>query len=244
MRIMSKIKTFFTELRPNIIWDVIKFVGGALMYTFFASGFLTVAAPTISMNLVVVGGLFFLSLLLLGGSYFFQNRQKKIDSNQKDLAQDETGTSIVNKQRKSRSTILVYGFTGLVLVGLLASSFAVGRLSASANTTTNFNAGAKMVEVKDKNFSNEMVLLDGYSYEDCKFTNVKLVYNGTTRPKFKHNTFVGSIEIASESPTVNATFAILKGIGMIDPDIPFNDSNGKPLERVKSPKFIYPSDSP
>ena len=47
-------------------------------------------------------------------------------------------------------------------------------------------------EVVDRSFSNESVLLDGHNFVHCKFTNVKLIYEGTEPFRIEGSTFVSS----------------------------------------------------
>ena len=93
-----------------------------------------------------------------------------------------------------------------------------------------------LIEVKYRSFSNERVLLDGHSYTDCTFTNVKFVYNGTAAFNFNHNTLRAGFSITSESDAVAATFLFLQGFGYLKEGVPLLGENEKPLERVNPPK--------
>jgi hypothetical protein len=108
-------------------------------------------------------------------------------------------------------------------------------VDANANTFI-FNADAKLKEVKNKTFINERVPLDGHSYKDCIFTNVKFVYNGTSRTEITRSSFNGLIGTYSDNPTVSSTIDMMKGLGFTIDGFQIMD-DGKPSTNVTSPKI-------
>lgn len=71
----SKVISYSKELRPNIIWDIVKWVGGALMPTGILSGFFYYLTA-ISLNWIIVLGIFATSLLFMAVSFYFGKNQK------------------------------------------------------------------------------------------------------------------------------------------------------------------------
>ncbi len=139
------------------------------------------------------------------------NGQTFSESNPKDLAQDEAVNSIVEKNEKTSESI--------------ANSFAI------------YNIDAHLIQVRDKVFINEKVLLDGHSYRYCKFTNVKFVYNGTAPSEITNSVFEGRI-IATENPAVDSTICVLRGLGFIKEEIAIFPAYGKPLAHINPPQNL------
>jgi hypothetical protein len=66
----------------------------------------------------------------------------------------------------------------------------------------------------------ELVVLDGYDYENCEFYNVTFKYNGTTPIKFSHDTVSGeSITIATENPAFINLVVFLKAANLLIPQL-------------------------
>jgi len=64
------------------------------------------------------------------------------------------------------------------------------------------------ISVVGKTFRNEKVVLDGYSYSNCKFYNVTFVYNGTTSIQLSNNEIHGAW-LASDNPAVIGSFILM-----------------------------------
>lgn len=94
-----------------------------------------------------------------------------------------------------------------------------------------------LVDVRNRNFTNEKVLLDGFRYVGCKFTNVKFIYNGTAYADFSHNTIVGSFHFSSENVSISVTCALMRGLGLLKPEIPVYGENEEPLNNIKPPNI-------
>ena len=88
------------------------------------------------------------------------------------------------------------------------------------------------ISVVNKAFRNEEVLLDGYSYDHCTFENVTFVYNGTTAPQMMFPTIRGSFNLRSDNVAVEGTLAMLKGFGMLQPDVNMKFSNPNNIVRA------------
>ena len=78
----------------------------------------------------------------------------------------------------------------------------------------------QLTTISHRKFINERVPLDGYRYEDCTFPNVTFVYNGTAAPAFEHNDISGRVMMDTDNNAVFSTGQILKGLGMLKPDVP------------------------
>jgi hypothetical protein len=73
------------------------------------------------------------------------------------------------------------------------------------------------ISVVGKPFINELVRLDGYSYQNCDFTHVTFLYNGTTPIQFVNNRIDGSFVFRTDNPAVLGTVYWLKAfVGLPD----------------------------
>lgn len=132
--------------------------------------------------------------------------------------------------------IIIIGLFLLSLV-LIAIAFLIGNANTNNVNLPNF-PDEPLVEIRNRTYANDKVLLDGFDYIDCTFINVKFIYNGTASVGFSHNTMQGSVLFSSESMSIQTTASLLKGLGIIKPEIPVFDDNHKPLDRVNPPKFM------
>lgn len=94
-----------------------------------------------------------------------------------------------------------------------------------------------LIDVKNRKFTNEQVVLDGHSFSDCTFTNVSFVYNGTNKFDFQHNTVKGNVLIKSENRAVTHTIEFLKGWGFMKDNVPVLDQDEQPLKHLESPIY-------
>jgi len=78
-----------------------------------------------------------------------------------------------------------------------------------------------------KTFTNQRILLDGYSYNNCRFTNVTLVYNGTAPFDLANNTFDGLLLVSSDGPEIMAIIITMKELGLLRPDLKIIKSDSK-----------------
>jgi hypothetical protein len=86
--------------------------------------------------------------------------------------------------------------------------------------------------VVGKTFRNEIVPLDGYSYSNCKFYNVTLLYNGTTPIQFIGNDLYG-YRIRSKNPAVNGAFILAKGLDLLPASFEFDVGPNNKVDPVK-----------
>lgn len=77
--------------------------------------------------------------------------------------------------------------------------------------------------VHSKTFSNEVVELDGYFYQDCTFRNVTFQYNGGML-NFSHNQIIGDLKFESKNKDINSAFVFLARFGLLR--IPVFDDKG------------------
>ena len=68
--------------------------------------------------------------------------------------------------------------------------------------------------IRGARFANQKVLLDGYEYDGCEFVNVVFEFNGTTPIRMVNNR-IGSFSLSSANPTVLATIAWMRGLGVV-----------------------------
>jgi hypothetical protein len=62
------------------------------------------------------------------------------------------------------------------------------------------------------------------------FENVTFVYNGTASFELSGNNIVGRFRIATNSPAVDATIKLLRGLGLLSKDFEFVLKPGSQIE--------------
>lgn len=127
----------------------------------------------------------------------------------------------------------------LFLVSMLATAAIYWWLqnNTAPSETFAFRRDANIELITHHKFSNEVVVLDGFEYSDCDFTNVTFKYNGTTSIKFHDSQIHGPFRIRTENPTVTGTAVLFIGLGMISPDIPLvSGPEDKPVRGIEPPK--------
>jgi hypothetical protein len=105
----------------------------------------------------------------------------------------------------------VFGF-----LTAIASALWLVRLFSGKVTTTPapiWTSEPQLRQIINRTFRNERVLLDGISYVSCRFENVTFVFNGIA-PFGLANNHLESVHLASESPVVLASFAIMVALGL------------------------------
>jgi hypothetical protein len=76
------------------------------------------------------------------------------------------------------------------------------------------------IEVANQSYLGTDVLLDGYVYLACTFTNVTFIYNGGDAGGFDgYCLFGGSLGFATNDPKVGQMLGFLKEIKMLRPDV-------------------------
>jgi len=68
--------------------------------------------------------------------------------------------------------------------------------------------------VAGKTFRNEIVPLDDTEYTDCKFFNVKFLYNGTAPSRLLYNDIEG-FEVVSNNPSISGTIELAYALNTI-----------------------------
>jgi|GEM_PF-6167632 len=253
---MSKIKSFINDIAPNAYWDAIKFIayllGAAIMSTGISSWFLH-SLTTISLNSIIIFGLFIISLLFITAAYLIGNQQKQPSpenaqvQNQVQNADRSEGdineSSVVRISTIRSNTKLAGAMLTVIVLSVLVAVFFLGRLSLPANDKFNnrkFTAAEDLPKVTNKTFTNERVVLDGKHFEDCIFTNVTLIYNGTDRFGLRHNRFRSSITVGTESEAVEGAIGLFKGLGMVTSDIIDNTDRTpitiQPMQTIQPPQ--------
>jgi hypothetical protein len=93
----------------------------------------------------------------------------------------------------------------------------------------------KLTEVRGKVFVNEKVLLDGYHYTFCRFQNVTFIYNGVAPTALDNNEIAG-YNVQTDNPALLQNTTLLKGLGMLKPDIPVTTGPDRTPINVQPPK--------
>ncbi len=96
--------------------------------------------------------------------------------------------------------------------------------------------------VRNRIFINERVVLDGFSYIDCKFQNVTFVYKGEAPYDLTHNTIIGSYHLSIENPSVSGVIGILKALNYLPTETPLLDEEKKSVSHIESARIIEPFD--
>jgi len=118
----------------------------------------------------------------------------------------------ISRVREIKSNLIIII---LLLVGFAISSITLYyTFNEPVNKTVfqKFDESKKFVSVRNKSFVNETVPLDGYSYHNCKFTNVKLLYNGTAYYELADNTFEGSIVFATDNKQILGMMLLIRNL--------------------------------
>ncbi len=85
------------------------------------------------------------------------------------------------------------------------------------------------IPVLGKTFINETVVLDGHSFSNCTFKNVKFVYNGEAPFDLVGNTIEGKVIVATERPNMHLQTVLFQHFGMLKAGIPI-EIYERPLE--------------
>jgi hypothetical protein len=101
-----------------------------------------------------------------------------------------------------------------------------------------FDKRPPLKNVTGREYFNESVPLDGFRYTKCKFTNVTLIYNGTSGWALHDDSFVGSVGIYSESDSVFSTIATLKFVGALkgNTEITYGGTEAIPYDAPSLPR--------
>ncbi len=90
--------------------------------------------------------------------------------------------------------------------GLLALSFFLSTISIYSVWRADYDTPIDQMEhVRHRNFLNEIVEIDGRDFEDCTFTNVKLMSHGKKSSAFHHGTFYGTVALATDNDACPAS---------------------------------------
>jgi hypothetical protein len=113
-----------------------------------------------------------------------------------------------------------WGFIPAVLLSTATIVFifdAVGWIPPGTARLTRFTQWPLVYRpeiIRDQEFENRVVDLDGVDYINCTFRNVTFKYNGTTPIQFEQNKIYGVVGIDSDNPAVVGTLAMAEGFGM------------------------------
>ena len=84
----------------------------------------------------------------------------------------------------------------------------------------------------DRYFSNEVVDVDGKSFQRCTFRNVTMRYNDTASFSITQSSF-GGIKLQSDSGEVNSAWILAVAVG--GSSMPLFDENNQPLKNILPP---------
>jgi len=124
------------------------------------------------------------------------------------------------------------------IYALLALGFVISGLTlwAAWNPVPDFSD--KITEIiSDRTFVNQEVPIDGKEYINCTFKSVTFVWNGTASFQFRGGTIIAPVRVHTNNDAVWTTFALLRGMGIVRPDIPLTTDN-QPTNSVQPPNII------
>jgi len=122
------------------------------------------------------------------------------------------------------STVLnsrTWAFAPLALVVVALGVVTAGHLGWLGARPVNFPTWPYPYQperIVGKKFANQRVVLDGKSFFDCDFTNVTMVYNGTTAIQLRGNRLHGAIRYDTDNPAVVGTILMLHAMKDLRPD--------------------------
>ena len=118
----------------------------------------------------------------------------------------------------------LWALAPLALVVVALGALTVGRVGGYSGAFPGWRYPYEPERIVGKKFSNERVVLDGRSFFDCDFSNVTLVYNGTTPIQLRGNRVRGAIRYDSDNPAVVGTILMLYAMkefrSEFKPDLP------------------------
>jgi hypothetical protein len=114
----------------------------------------------------------------------------------------------------------IWAFIPAILLTMATIVFifnTIGWLPLSTGRVTNYSqwpVAYRPEIIRDQEFENRVIDLDGFDYVNCLFRNVTFKYNGTTPIQFEQNKVYGTIGIDTDNPAVTGTLAMVEGFGM------------------------------
>jgi hypothetical protein len=86
--------------------------------------------------------------------------------------------------------------------------------------------------VVGKTFRNEVVPLDDTEYTDCKFFNVKFLYNGTAPSRLLYNDIEG-FEVISSNPSISGTLELAYALNTVSSPLLASRTGKSPMHPNK-----------
>jgi hypothetical protein len=114
----------------------------------------------------------------------------------------------------------------VILLGAVASTVTFVRYRSQAALT--FDQNVKLEQIVDRNFSEEVVDVDGKSFLHCHFHDVKFKYVGHAAFGMKDCGFSGNLLITTDNPSIQGAWNLAKALGMM-PHVPFMGPNEESL---------------
>ncbi len=115
-----------------------------------------------------------------------------------------------------------YFLGAIILLGSVTSAITFLRYRSQAAFT--FEDSFKIEQIVGRNFSDEVVDVDGKSFRYCHFHNVKFKYVGHAAFGMEHCGFSGALLVVTDNPSITGAWALAKALGMM-PQVPFMGSN-------------------
>jgi hypothetical protein len=119
-----------------------------------------------------------------------------------------------------------YFLGAVILLGGVTSTVTFFRYRSQAAFT--FDPNVKLEQIVDRNFSEEVVDVDGKSFLHCHFHDVKFKYVGHAAFGMTDCGFSGTLLITTDNPSIQGAWNLAKALGMM-PHVPFTGPNGEPL---------------
>jgi hypothetical protein len=94
--------------------------------------------------------------------------------------------------------------------------------------------------VVGKTFRDEVVPLDDTEYTDCKFFNVKFLYNGTAPSRLLYNDIEG-FEVVSNNPSISGTIELAYALNTVSSPLVASQTGKQPEQNNKIFQTAEPS---
>jgi len=100
----------------------------------------------------------------------------------------------------------------LIIVGTLIFIFReIGWIDKRDSNITTFPIAYEYKMVRNEKYMNESILLDGHRYENCRFTNVTFIWNGSAPFELINCDREGAFRLTSRNDVINTTLNLLEG---------------------------------
>lgn len=125
---------------------------------------------------------------------------------------------------------------GLIIFGGLIASGTSLYFNLVRQCPYSYDYSQQRERIVGRRFANEVIILDGHSYDHCSFENVTFKYNGTRPFDLTNNDIRGVVRLQSDNPAVGATAVMLKGLGLTPETFEIMEGPERKIMPIEAPK--------